>query len=378
MCNGTRFDDDGEGVDEDVEDEKRYNGVEPPITKPFDPRLVDIIIQPINVSNLIDRMAYDAIDLQPDFQRANDLWDEVKQSRLIESLIIRIPLPTFYFDSIDDDKWVVVDGLQRLSSISRFAVTKELRLTGLEYLSEYEGKGYDEIPIQIKRRIREAPINAYLIKGDTPTNVRTSIFTRINTGGVTLTSAEIRNSVYRGPVSNLLKELAHSDEFVEAVRGKVSPRRMLDREFVNRFLAFYLLGIDEYAGNLDEFLTAVLEWLTKQDPSTLKRHGKAFLVSMRRCRHLFGDIAFRKINSDKRYGAINKPLFECASVALAKLDEHEYDVLSTRLETFLEMYDSLLHNDEFVAVITSGTAQMTSVRKRHEMLQAMIDEVISR
>lgn len=374
MHNGTRFDDDSENV----EYEERYDGVEPRITKPFDPRLVDIITQPMHVSNLIDRMTYNEIELQPDFQRSKDLWDEVKQSRLIESLIIRIPLPTFYFDSIDDGKWVVVDGLQRLSSIYSFAVTKELRLTGLEYLSEYEGKSYDEIPIQIQRRIRETPINAYLIKGETPTNVRTSIFTRINTGGVTLTSAEIRNSVYRGPVSNLLKELAHSDEFVKAVRGKVSPHRMLDREFVNRFLAFYLLGIDEYTGNLDEFLTAVLEWLTTQNPNTLKRYGTAFLVSMCRCRFLFGDLAFRKINRNERYGAINKPLFECTSVALAKLDEQEYAALSTRRETFLEMYNSLLHNDEFVAVITSGTAQMTSVKKRHEMFQATIDEVISR
>lgn len=373
MCDGARL----EGVVGEVEHEMRYEGVAPRITKPFDPRLVDIVTQPMNVSNLIDRMKYDEIDLQPDFQRSKDLWDVTKQSRLIESLIIRIPLPTFYFDTIDDDHWIVVDGLQRLSSIQRFAVTKELRLTGLEYLSDFEGKGYDDIPSQITRRIREASINAYLIKGDTPRMVRTSIFTRINTGGVTLTSAEIRNSVYRGPVSDLLRKLAHSDEFVAAVRGKVSPLRMLDREFVNRFLAFYLLGIDRYAGNLDEFLTAVLERLVREDSFVLERCGNAFLVSMRRSRDLFGDIAFRKINRDGRYGAINKPLFECTSVTLAKLNPEEYVILSERRRDFLDRYESLLHDEEFVAVITSGTAQRASVRKRHEMLKATIDEVIT-
>lgn len=362
----------------EVELEMRYEGTEPRITRPFDPRKVDIVTQPMNVSNLIDRMKYDEIDLQPDFQRSKDLWDETKQSRLIESLIIRIPLPTFYFDTIDDDHWIVVDGLQRLSSIQRFAVTKELRLTGLEYLSDFEGRGYDDIPSQITRRIREAPINAYLIKGDTPRTVRTSIFTRINTGGVTLTQAEIRNSVYRGPVSDLLRDLAHSEEFVAAVRGKVSPLRMLDREFVNRFLAFYVLGIDAYAGNLDEFLTAVLEQLVGESPCTLERYGEAFLAAMRRSHELLGEIAFRKINRDERYGTINKPLFECTSVVLAKLGGEEYSLLLIRRDAFLERYASLLHNEEFVRVITSGTAQRTSVRRRHEMLQATIDEVIAR
>lgn len=374
MRDGTHFG----AADEEVEPEERYEGMEPRITKPFDPRLVDIVTQPMNVSNLIDRMQYDEIDLQPDFQRSKDLWNVTKQSRLIESLIIRIPLPTFYFDIIDDNHWIVVDGLQRLSSIQRFAVTKELRLSGLEYLSDFEGKGYDDIPSQITRRIREAPINAYLIKGATPRSVRTSIFTRINTGGVTLTSAEIRNSVYRGSVSDLLRDLAHSDEFVTAVRGKVSPLRMLDREFVNRFLAFYVLGIDKYAGNLDEFLTAVLEQLVGASPRELERYGEAFLTSMRRSHELFRDIAFRKINRDGRYGAINKPLFECASVVLAKLSGWEYAELSSRRHIFLGKYESLLRNEEFFRVITSGTAQRTSVRKRHEMLRATIDEVITR
>lgn len=270
-----------------------------------------------------------------------------------------------------------MDGLQRLSSIQRFAVTKELRLTGLEYLSNFEGKGYDDIPSQITRRIREAPINAYLIKGDTPRTVRTSIFTRINTGGVTLTPAEIRNSVYRGPVSDLLRDLAHSDEFVIAVRGKVSPLRMLDREFVNRFLAFYVLGIDEYAGNLDEFLTAALEHLVLEDSRSLARYREAFFVSMRRSHELLGDIAFRKINKDGRYGAINKPLFECTSVVLANLNGEEYAELSARHQVFLDRYDSLLHDEEFVGIVTSGTAQRASVRKRHEMLRSTIDEVIA-
>ena len=129
----------------EIEEEKLYSeNYENEITEPFNPKDVDIISQPMVISNIIDQLKYEDILLEPDFQRHPDLWSPQQQSRLIESLIIRIPLPTFYFDSTEDDKLIVVDGLQRLYAIKRFMVLDQndkerLVLTGLEYLKEYEG-----------------------------------------------------------------------------------------------------------------------------------------------------------------------------------------------------------------------------------------------
>lgn len=107
----------------DVEGELLYSETgEKEITKPFNPKDVDIISQPMVISNIIDQLKYGDIILEPDFQRRPGLWNDKQQSRLIESLIIRIPLPTFYFDSTDDDKFIVVDGLQRLYALKRFMV----------------------------------------------------------------------------------------------------------------------------------------------------------------------------------------------------------------------------------------------------------------
>ncbi len=265
-----------------VEEEQLYlDNSEKEITEPFNPKDVDIVSQPMVISNIIDQLKYDDILLEPDFQRHPDLWDAGKQSRLIESLIIRIPLPTFYFDSTDDDKLIVVDGLQRLYAIKRFMVLDQddpnrLVLTGLEYLKEYEGKQYEELPPGIQRRIKAQTLTAYIIRPGTPDKVRTSIFTRINTGGLTLEPAEIKNSVYRGQAANLLKELAHSDEFVKATRKKIDPSRMLDCEFVNRFLAFYLLGIEQYPGNLEDYLNDVMIRLQKESKSVIKNAAQIF------------------------------------------------------------------------------------------------------
>ncbi|MCI8389756.1 MAG: DUF262 domain-containing protein [Roseburia sp.] len=366
-----------------VEEETLYDGSEDGvITEPFNPKDVDIISQPMTISNLADRLEYGDIILDPDFQRRPDLWDAGKQSRLIESLIIRIPLPTFYFDSTDDDKLIVVDGLQRLNAIRRFIVQDQddpdcLRLEKLEYLKEYEGLSFGELPTSIRRRIKEQLVTAYVIRPGTPDKVRTSIFTRINTGGLTLEPAEIKNSVYRGQAANLLKELAHSREFVQATRGKIDSSRMLDCEFVNRFIAFYLLGTQLYEGNLEDFLNNALIRLQQQSPDEIDRCRRDFLRSMRYAKEIFGDKAFRKINADGRYGQINKPLFDAVSVNLAKLSAADCEALLAGKERLEKKYASLLKNEKFVDIITRGTATMNNVRSRHKKIDKIFQEVLS-
>lgn len=362
------------GKNDYIEDEKLYDADNQvgQYIEPFDPKDVDIVPQTMVISNIMERLQYDEIILDPDFQRHSDLWDDVKQSRLIESLIIRIPLPTFYFDYADDenDKLIVVDGLQRLNAIKRFAVLekddpKKLRLTGLEYLSEFEGCLYEELPISIRRRIKEQTIISYVIRSGTPEKVRTSIFTRINTGGLTLQPAEIKNSVYRGQAANLLRHLAGTEEFKRATRNKIDSSRMLDCEFVNRFLAFYILGIDKYKGNLEDYLNDVLIKIQKDSPEEIEKYKKGFMQAMIYAYSIFGENAFRKLNKNGKFGQINKPLFDAVSVNLAKLKEEECSILAKNKELLLERYMQLLKKEAFINNITNGTAKVASVESRH-------------
>lgn len=367
----------------EVEEEKLYTGsYEREITEPFNPKDVDIISQPMVISNIIDQLKCEDILLEPDFQRHPDLWDDRKQSRLIESLMIRIPLPTFYFDSADDDKLIVVDGLQRLYAIKRFMVLdendeKRLRLTDLEYLKEYEGKKFEELPPNMQRRIKTQTLMTYVIRPGTPEKVRTSIFTRINTGGLTLEPAEIKNSVYRGQAANLLKELAHSEEFKNATRNKINSDRMLDCEFVNRFLAFYLLGTEQYSGNLEGYLNDVMIRLQKESKDTIQRCRIDFLKAMKYAACIFEEKAFRKITANGRYGMINKPLYDAVTVNLAKLSIQECEKLLKKKEKLMGKYIKLLENKKFAGIITSGTAAVDHVRDRHCTIYRLFQEVIN-
>lgn len=366
----------------EIEEEQLYSGIyEKEITEPFNPKDVDIISQPMVISNIIDQLECGDILLEPDFQRHPDLWDDKKQSRLIESLMIRIPLPTFYFDSTDDDKLIVVDGLQRLYAIKRFMVLSEddkkrLKLTDLEYLKEYEGKKFEELPPSMQRRIKTQTLITYVIRPGTPDKVRTSIFTRINTGGLTLEPAEIKNSVYRGQAANLLKELACSDEFKRATRNKIDSKRMLDCEFVNRFLAFYLLGTNKYSGNLEDYLNDVMIQLQKESKCTIERCRIDFLKAMKYSACIFEDKAFRKITANGRYGMINKPLYDTITVNLAKLSIQDCERLLKKKDKVMEKYIHLLKNKKFASIITSGTAAIDNVKYRHSEICKLFQEVL--
>lgn len=367
---------------DEVEEEQLYSEIyEEEIVEPFNPKDVDIISQPMVISNIVEQLKYEDILLEPDFQRHPDLWSPKQQSRLIESLIIKIPLPTFYFDSTKDDKLIVVDGLQRLYAIKRFMVLEKedpdrLVLTDLEYLQEYEGKIFEELPPGIQRRIKSQTLTAYIIRPGTPDKVRTSIFTRINTGGLTLEPAEIKNSVYRGQAANLLKELAHSEEFIKATRNKIDSSRMLDCEFVNRFLAFYLLGIKNYSGNLEDYLNSVMSRLQSESKSTIEKCRVDFLKAMKYSSDIFGDIAFRKINKDKRYGRINKPLYDSITVNLAKLNMDDCEKLLRKKNALLKKYNILLKDPKFVDIITSGTAAIINVKGRYKAIHKLFQEVL--
>lgn len=365
-----------------VEEEQLYcDSNREQIIEPFNPKDVDIVSEPMVVSNIIEQLKYNDILLEPDFQRHPDLWSSRQQSRLIESLIIHIPLPTFYFDRMEDDKLIVVDGLQRLYALKRFMALEEddpnrLILTDLEYLKDYEGKKFEELPPIIQRRIKQQSLTAYIIRPGTPDKVRASIFNRINTGGLTLEPAEIKNSVYRGQAANLLKELAHSDEFVKATRNKIDSSRMLDCEFVNRFLAFYLLGIERYSGNLEDYLNDAMIRLQKESKPIIQKCRMDFLKAMKYAACIFGDIAFRKINSNGKYGRINKPLYDAVSVNLAKLDEKDCEKLLYAKDKLIEKYTVLLLNKEFVDIITRGTAAINSVEGRHKVIHKIFQEVL--
>ncbi|MEM7659299.1 MAG: DUF262 domain-containing protein [Bacteroidota bacterium] len=342
------------------------------IKVPFDPKQVDITVEPATLSKLVDRIKHDEIDLFPEFQRSGNLWDNARMSQLIESILIKLPLPAFYMDVANDDKWVVVDGLQRLSTFKKFMVDKKLRLTKLEFLKEIEGKTYDELDRVLRRRIDETQITLFKIRKGTPKKVLTNLFHRINTGGLKMTAQEIRHALNQGPASRFLNDASKEEWFKRYIR--VSPRRMLDRELFLRFIVFYHQGYKSYQPSLRMFLDNEMEYLNeKSTPQEREEFKTAFHQGLKRSECLFGDKMFSKALLQKEGRTlINRSLFETTTVNLAKLSEQEFHLLSKEKAAFLSDYKKMMSAADFDAAITANTNRSENVTLRHTRLQELI------
>ena len=390
--------------------EKEEGNDEVVIDIPFDPNKIKVYSKPYSVGQIVQDLQDKIIDLDTEFQRLPDLWDDVKKSRFIESLILNLPIPSFYFNEKENNDWEVIDGLQRISTISSFIIEKKLTLTKLEFLKEFDGEKFDELPNALQKRITRFSVTTCIIEKGTPADVKLNIFKRVNTGGLTLTAQEIRHAINLGTPANLVSDLVRwkddvnkltetirtrknkegldielkaTDEgkaFAKATEYGINPTRMEDRDFATRFVSFYLIPYQEYQPDLDTFLNkgmAKIKDLSENEILNLKYN---FKEAMNLSNAIFGNDAFRKrYNKEDKRKPINKALFEVLSVNFANLDDIERINLLKKKTIFIRKLKEL-HNasdGKFVRSISQGTAQKDLVRERFMSIEKIINEALN-
>jgi hypothetical protein len=360
-------------LDEDILDEEEYE--EDKII--YNPDKINIVTREPTIEQLLRRINEEALNLAPDFQRHANIWKPDAQSRLIESIIIRIPLPAFYIDATDEDKWLVVDGIQRLFALKRFVSDKTLKLSGLEYLTNLKDKTFEQIGRRYQRRIEETQVTVYLIDRGTPPEVKYNIFKRINTGGEPLSPQELRHALNPGKAARFLRDLAASPEFQQVVKlGDTRKMRMDDREFILGFLAFTLTSYKDFKeDNRDAFLTKGLAKINKLTDEELNSIGNTFKKTMIASYEIFGEYAFCKISQEqKRKYPVNKALFEAWSVNLSNLTEKQIKLLAIKNTELINKFSNLVDNDKDFLISISQAA--TKVEYRFSTIEKIINEVL--
>lgn len=350
------------------------------IKDPFDPEKIDVKTKPMTVGLIMERVrgGDEEIDLMPDFQRRAGIWDENRKSRLIESLLLRIPLPVFYVASDQDDRWSVVDGLQRITTLKEFIHDKSLALQGLEFLKHLQGNKFDDLSRQMQRRIQESEITVNIIQPGTPPAVMFNIFKRINTGGLPLSAQEIRHAIKQGPATNLLRQLAESDEFKQATNNSIRDERMADRECVLRFCAFSITPPGQYVtGDLDALLIQTMDQINSWPEVRTIDLSNRFKTAMRAANQILGKAAFRKYYGKYyRMSPINKALFEVWAVCLSALSPEEVKHLTRNSNIILERFSKLMKDYDFLASISTATGTVANVRRRFKEIDNLINEAL--
>jgi hypothetical protein len=364
---------DNEVLDLEDSDGEEYEKV----TFEYDPDKINIATRQPTIEQLLRRIGEEALDLAPDFQRQANIWKQDVKSRLIESILIRIPLPAFYIDATNDDKWVVVDGLQRLSALKEFISDKKLILTELEYLTNLNDKTYNDLEPRYQRRILETQPTVYLIEKGTPPTVKYNIFKRINTGGVRLSNQELRHALNPGKANKFLQKLANLSEFTQVIKlSNNKKQRMDDREFIVGYLAFILTSYKNYKENTrDEFLSEALSKINNLTDAELTKIEEQFKKAMLAAYNIFGDNAFRKISSkNNRKFPVNKSLFESWSFHLSQLRDEDIQKLEKSKQELIDKFIEYADNDK--EFLTSISQAAKKVDYRFETIGKIIQEVL--
>lgn len=255
-------------------------------------------------------------ELQPDFQR-RARWSQGKQSRLIESFIMNVPIPPVFLYEYEYSKFQVMDGLQRLTAIKAF-YADELALVELEHWQVLEGRTYSELPTQLRQGIDRRYLSSIVLLYETAQDesqagkLKELVFERINSGGEKLTPQETRNALSNGPLNDQLPGLARTPSFCRAWRipepddhelatGQVGEdvleneryRTMEDVEMVLRFFAHRQRGIDSAPRRLKPFLDDYWSKANKKfDKKLVAEIGDIFVQTIDLVEAVLGERAF--------------------------------------------------------------------------------------
>lgn len=362
------------------------------VVKPWDPKDIRITTKTFTLREIYTQIQESDLDLAPDFQRSF-VWKDKQQVRLVESILLGIPLPAFYFNQDKSGSHQVIDGVQRLTTLKQFMSDRlALNEDYLEYLRNLKGKTFSTLDPATRRRFVGTQIVAHVIEPQTPDEVKYDIFHRVNTGGSPLEAQEIRHCMSKNRSREFLTRLVHSRRFDQAM-GKFfwlkelsgewvrNNQRMTDREMALRFCAFYTIPVDEYARatSLDAFLLQFTRLIDNQPDQAsqhidLEKMASAFDQAMQNCHAILGHGAFRRwLPGANRRGPFNRAIFESQAIALS---DYALTDLMPYKEVIQRAFRDLFLNPEYDNAVRFGTGSHLKVERRLAMPREALAAII--
>lgn len=338
---------------------------------PFPPgeRTIHTQTYDLSINTLVEQWN-DGTLIIPDFQREY-VWDNAKASRLIESLLLNIPIPTLYFAETEDAKYQIVDGHQRVYSVVRY-IDNQFALSGLRIQSEFKGVRFFKLPAREQRFLKTRTMRAIIIQVDSHPNMKFEIFERLNTGGLALNAQEIRNAIYHGPFNDLLRELEQYGGYRDALGIRRVRKRMVDRELVLRFLALRY-ELPSYRTPLLRFLNDYMRDHRSPDEEWVYKTTQMFETTVDLVHGVFGASAFRVSNSAGRPTErnVNRALFD-AHMIVSSIAHGPTAIRNRR--TVLRGMAALYDDVDFVDTISRATGDKARTLARIRSVGKVFEE----
>jgi len=357
-------------ADTAIEDHNESGGL-----YPYDPTKEDIDIReaPHTVFELMRKYDQKKLIINPDFQR-NLVWKLEQKSRFIESIILNFPIPPFYVNQTREGKYIVVDGLQRTSTLHEF-VNDKFELKGLEALPKLNEYDFSELATlggDYQTRIEDKKLSLYVIKPSVSIQVVYDIFNRINTGGTMLNRQEVRNCIFIGKATELLKELSEEEYFKKAIDNGISHTRMKDREAVLRYLAFSIFDYKtDYHGDMSDFVEDAMREINMMPDTEIEELKADFQRVMTLTFEFFGESNFRLSSKQTRGSRINIALLESVCYFFSAKND---SFLRKNKPHIQKNFTQLLKNRNYLEAVRFTTSNKTSVINRFKLAQEILGE----
>lgn len=331
-----------------------------------------------SISDIVRMIEEGDIILDPEFQR-NYVWDNKKASSLIESVILNVPIPVIYVSQEKDDRWTVIDGLQRLWSLKRFFSGK-FKLSGLEILTDLNKQDFSTLNPKALRMLKNGLLRIIMISQDSNEEIKYDVFMRLNSGSVHLTEQELRNCLYRGSLNKLLKDLSSNQKWLSLLGLQAAHKRMADREMILRYFAITANWDSEhnevmgYKGRMKTFLNEYMFKNKNIKENDVKRLRQEFEDTVNKVYEVFGVDAFRKIG-DNVNKSINRAV---ADVLMLSCKKYDYAELITRKQKITDRFYGLMQDDvDFKNSLLLGTSDKKVLNKRLEVWSRELSLLIS-
>ncbi|MCW0456005.1 hypothetical protein NB712_001101 [Xanthomonas sacchari] len=318
-----------------------------------------------------------SIDVQPEYQR-RERWESDRQSALVESFLLNIPVPPVYLAEEDFGTYSVIDGKQRLTTIKKF-MRNEFELRNLAKFSELEGLTFSMLPPDLANALKIRPYvrMVTLLKQSDP-QLKYEVFTRLNTGGVSLKPQEIRNAMYRGPFNDLLVRLASGNAFL---REQLKIRTMKEDVYLSMSDVEYVLRYftmseswKSFSGDYRRSMDKYMELNRRPSKAKLRALGDSFENAVERCRKLWGERAFRRYDSQAGVyrDQFLSALYDAQMIAVSLLTSAQFNKNLKRKSALAKATVQLFKDDEFDDAIRISTNSPSRVKIRVEkMLQIL-------
>ena len=317
------------------------------------------------------------LKLDPEFQRKYK-WDKdgwVRSSRFIESCLMRIPLPSCYFAEDDDGRHMIIDGLQRLTTINRF-FNDEFSLEGLTIFKELEGKKFSELGA-FQTELETTTIRCIVLRKDNPKSLIREIFSRLNQGAVALTDQEIRHAIYPGTLDVLLTELAQVSDIARfGLAESTEPKSGLEpEEQVLRYFAFSDdKNLDGFDNNLKSFLDSYMEAKSSLSAEEVEEHRNRFTTALSICNEVFGDEVFVNPVADRRRKGLVH--YDLVMTTVGELDR---ELAIVKKDEIKRAYASLCCSENFQRTLSGGLQNRGAIIKRraewNQLLQGAVNGI---